>query len=362
MAENRRFVGSQRGGLMLMPVTKFCSFRWPIEQISFRFRQLNNFQSCEFSADDDNLIWVLQMVFIREAYDPNIVSAAILLHSDWKYKGCSDLFGCGRIAILNCNENEVIKCQNFNFNFTFSDPCTMIDLKAHDLAGRQFPGDKMIVRCELSYRCVRGEYSRASSDFRSSHSDFRPSYSNTAADSSATLTSDLERILKDELFTDVTISLRGKNYPLHRAFLAARSPVFKSMFSTSSNENNVVKIDNNMYRDTFDKMLLYIYTGKAEELEKWALHLLPAAEKYKLEELKQMCEETMIKDLSVTNVPLYLLKADENGAERLKENCLRFIRAKRAQFQNIRTTELWDAVKRDRPQLLEDLLAIFFYF
>ncbi|XP_065209122.1 speckle-type POZ protein-like [Planococcus citri] len=186
-----------------------------------------------------------------------------------------------------------------------------------------------------------------------------PTPTNKGPDSS--LVRDLERILKDKQFTDINFSVQGKEFKAHKAILAGRSSVFNTMFTTNTQESvaNTIKVDN-VTRETFEDMLLYIYTGKTRNLDRTAYALLPAANQFRLDELKKICEDFIIDDLCIGNVSNALILADMHGADELKERTLQYIKDNREAFRNIKSTALYHSVKAQRPDLMHDLLAIFF--
>ncbi|XP_065209106.1 speckle-type POZ protein-like [Planococcus citri] len=169
------------------------------------------------------------------------------------------------------------------------------------------------------------------------------------------LSSDLERIRIDEDFSDVTISVKGKNYPAHKLILAARSSVFKAMFKNNMQESQTNHITiTDMEQETFEEMLRYIYTGKMPNLEEWAFELLPAADKYDLKELKNACERLLLTEISAENVGKVLVLADMHNADELKAHALLFIKENSADFE----PEIWNVLTESRPGLMKDILAI----
>ncbi|XP_065204070.1 speckle-type POZ protein-like [Planococcus citri] len=170
------------------------------------------------------------------------------------------------------------------------------------------------------------------------------------------LSSDLERIRVDEDFSDVTISVKGKNYPAHKLILAARSSVFKAMFKNDMQESQTNHITiTDMEQEIFEEMLQYIYTGKMPNLHEWAFELLPAADKYDLEGLKNACERLLLTKISAENACKILVLADMHNAEELKAHALRFIKENPANFE----TEIWNVLTESRPGLMKDMLAMF---
>lgn len=78
--------------------------------------------------------------------------------------------------------------------------------------------------------------------------------------------------------------------------------------------------------DTLKEMLRFIYAGKVENLEFVASDLLYAAEKYNLPELKSICADYLIEQLSAKTVFDDIILAEECKDEDLMEKCLEFMK------------------------------------
>lgn len=122
------------------------------------------------------------------------------------------------------------------------------------------------------------------------------------------LSEDLGNLFDNEKFSDVTLSVGGREFQAHKAILAgkimtkikhgtlftlkfsywtARSPVFAAMFEHEMEErkqNRVAITD--VDHEVLKEMLRFIYTGKAPNLEKMADDLLAAADKVSLRDEK----------------------------------------------------------------------------
>jgi len=57
------------------------------------------------------------------------------------------------------------------------------------------------------------------------------------------LPDDIQKLFNDETFSDVTLAVDQATFKVHRAILAARSPVFKRMFSNEMKEKNEGIVD-----------------------------------------------------------------------------------------------------------------------
>lgn len=140
------------------------------------------------------------------------------------------------------------------------------------------------------------------------------------------LSCQLGNLLDTGLLSDVSLLADGQEYKAHKAILAARSPVFGAMFEHEMEErkNGRVEIPD-VDSDVFREMLQFIYTGKTSKLDQMAAELLAAADKYALDRLKVMCEESLCSSLSIDNVCSVLILADLHCASHLKEYAVEFV-------------------------------------
>jgi speckle-type POZ protein len=92
------------------------------------------------------------------------------------------------------------------------------------------------------------------------------------------------------------------------------------------NERSRVEIED-IESDIMLEILRFIYTGKAQNMEKLADALLSAADKYCLERLKVQCEETLCTTIDRDNVADTLILADLHSATQLRQQAIEFINA-----------------------------------
>ncbi|XP_049944361.1 protein roadkill-like [Schistocerca serialis cubense] len=93
----------------------------------------------------------------------------------------------------------------------------------------------------------------------------------------------------------VTLVAGDTRLAAHRAVLAARSPVFASIFSHGTLEATVPDMGGQLLRH----LVAYMYTLQAPQLARMAPQLLVAADKYGLSGLKAQCEQQLAAQLSV---------------------------------------------------------------
>ncbi|URE18352.1 hypothetical protein MUK42_12616 [Musa troglodytarum] len=147
------------------------------------------------------------------------------------------------------------------------------------------------------------------------------------------------QMLAEGIHTDITINAAADgSIGAHRAVLAARSPVFRSMFSHDLREKELSTVDiSDMSFEACQAFLKYIYGNfQPEEFLRHRVALLGAADKYDIADLKEACHESLLEDIDAMNVLERLHTAYLYGLPRLKGGCMRYL----VNFGKI--YEIWD--------------------
>ena len=137
---------------------------------------------------------------------------------------------------------------------------------------------------------------------------------------------DIGQLLETRKLSDVKLKVNEEIFHAHKLILAARSPVFAAMFEHEMSENaggfvDIVDADN----EVFKEMLTYIYTEQAPNLKDMAFGLLPIADKYQLDKLRDMCSVYLGNNLTAENVSDVLILADLCQCTKLKAKAIAFI-------------------------------------
>ncbi|GMH05871.1 hypothetical protein Nepgr_007711 [Nepenthes gracilis] len=135
------------------------------------------------------------------------------------------------------------------------------------------------------------------------------------------------RMLSESIHTDIVINASGGSIGAHRAVLASRSPVFRSMFSDNIRELELSAVNiSDMSLAACQALLSYIYGGiRHEEFLAHRLALLRAADKYDISDLKMACHESLLEDINIENVLERLQNASLYQLPKLKASCLRYL-------------------------------------
>ncbi|XP_060117437.1 kelch repeat and BTB domain-containing protein 4 [Heteronotia binoei] len=120
--------------------------------------------------------------------------------------------------------------------------------------------------------------------------------------------------LEDELFADVTISVEGKEFQLHRLVLSAQSCFFRSMFTSNLKEahNRVIELQD-ISESVFQLLVDYIYHGtvklRAEDLQE----TYEVADMYQLTALFEECSRFLARTVQVRNCLQIMWLADQHS-------------------------------------------------
>lgn len=137
---------------------------------------------------------------------------------------------------------------------------------------------------------------------------------------------EFEKLLTAENSTDFAIRIGTDEIRVHRAIIMTRSPVFQAMLEHEMKEkqqNFVVITD--VKHEVMKEVVRFMYTGKVEKIDKMALRLLFAAEKYCLNGLKLLCERQLQKNIKERTAIEYLKIAHLCNAVDLKSKIIQFI-------------------------------------
>jgi len=168
------------------------------------------------------------------------------------------------------------------------------------------------------------------------------------------LSTDLESAFQNKDFADVKVACGDRVFECHQFMLSARSPVFRAMFQSRMTEAQTKRVDiQDLHPDVVNDMLLYIYTGNTPNLNKVAGDLLAAADKYQLEQLKNICEERLCNSLEIGNSVGHLVLGDMYQAQQLKRMALQFV--VRNMSSVVRSRD-WRERLIDHPALMAEVM------
>ncbi|GBM11950.1 Speckle-type POZ protein B [Araneus ventricosus] len=162
------------------------------------------------------------------------------------------------------------------------------------------------------------------------------------------LNDNLKSLYDENFLCDVKLKTETRTFNSHKIILSASSSVFKSMFSRDMKEkdSSCVNIED-LSDDTINRMLLFIYTTRVEDLTWESASLLyGAADKYAILSLKNICSSYLKDNISPSNACELLLLSDFHADGDLKSAAQDYI------LKNVK-----DIIKSDGWKLLVDTNA-----
>ena len=139
----------------------------------------------------------------------------------------------------------------------------------------------------------------------------------------------LSKLLDTQSMADVIFVVRNEKIGAHSAIVVSGSPVICAMLEEDKfkeGRTKVVEVDD-IDPAIFKEVLRYLYTGKAPKLDEDDMTepLFLAADKYQIEGLKDLCEQSLIAKLNIETVVHYLAVVHLYTAPLLLEASLKFL-------------------------------------
>lgn len=165
----------------------------------------------------------------------------------------------------------------------------------------------------------------------------------------------LKELFLNEHNSDFVLKVEDREFRVHKAILAARSPVFASMFQHDMVEKNSGVVDiPDCTAESFEVFLLYLYTGCADTMSRNnVFHLYYAADKYRVDDLKEDCVEFMMSILSVETFCDVIALSLRHGESKLQKEATLFFRQN---IKEIIKTVQWQNYMSENPTHANELL------
>eukprot|EP00928_Gymnodinium_smaydae_P045391 TRINITY_DN30270_c0_g1_i1.p1 TRINITY_DN30270_c0_g1~~TRINITY_DN30270_c0_g1_i1.p1 ORF type:complete len:437 (+),score=57.16 TRINITY_DN30270_c0_g1_i1:54-1313(+) len=184
---------------------------------------------------------------------------------------------------------------------------------------------------------------------------------------------DMARLLKDAEGSDVALragvqsddAASAEPLRAHKSLLAVRSPVFRQMFYGPTGMAETAACAevslSDMDHPTASLFLEFLYTGKLDatawEDEDAVCHLLVAGHKYEVESLVEDCVSRLTSTMSEENAAERLMMADMLGIAQIQDAALEYICASHNRLAAIQSTEAFERLGQQRPQLALKIMA-----
>lgn len=321
-------------------------FTWTIESFSKRCANKESLESCTFTMGDEGeeSRWMLKAGFGTTCRNHQNQECVMLY-----FRGVSDherkLLVDFTINAVDIEGNFFPLCQTKHRIMANSlGNCFNKDA----LLERQrklLPNDSLTVNCVVTvYGCSRATLQGLPKD--------------KTVDSSFThgiLSRDLKNYFSSEFgqhHSDITLMADGQLLPAHKNMLAARSSVFRAMFSNPMLENKSGQVEiQDTKPDVLRQFLAYIYSANIPDLS-YAEELLIVADKYNVLSLKDICESHLAKGISVETFSRVLVLSSFHACQDLKRAALDFFLINSMQIMKSKD---WRELQ-SHPDLLNEVL------
>ena len=137
------------------------------------------------------------------------------------------------------------------------------------------------------------------------------------------------KIFEDQDFTDFRVVCVEKSIPCHKAFLVARSSVFKTMMESDMKEAKEATVElESCFETVALSFVKFFYTGHVDYdiLKENAIKFLDLGEKYDLARLKAITEQAMIGNLDKENMLSFFLAGDFYHGDEIRAAAKTFLR------------------------------------
>ncbi|KAJ8680832.1 hypothetical protein QAD02_016619 [Eretmocerus hayati] len=140
------------------------------------------------------------------------------------------------------------------------------------------------------------------------------------------LKTEYEHLFESGKYSDITFVINKQKLQMHKSILSTRSVVLAAMFDNNFKEKvcNTVHIEDQSF-EVMREFFRYVYCAKVNDIENYMVGLLMTANKYEVEGLKLLCEQSLIKSLKIENAVEFFDLAHRYRAKNLKSHCLKFI-------------------------------------
>ena len=144
------------------------------------------------------------------------------------------------------------------------------------------------------------------------------------------LTDRLEILRNNERFCDVIVEVKGKEFKVHKAVLAAASPFFLTLLESNMRESNehLIKVElEEATASIMEDVLKYVYTGNVSVTEESAHNLIATAGYLLLPGLKSLACDFLKGILATENCVFNYYFAERYQCMNLMEECRELIKS-----------------------------------
>uniref|UniRef100_A0A669B8T9 Kelch-like family member 24b n=1 Tax=Oreochromis niloticus TaxID=8128 RepID=A0A669B8T9_ORENI len=163
------------------------------------------------------------------------------------------------------------------------------------------------------------------------------------------------------LFTDVVISVQGREFPCHRAVLSACSSYFRAMFCNDHRESREMLVEiNGILAEAMESFLNYVYTGRAKITTENVQFLFETASLFQITTLRDACAKFLEDQLDPCNCLGIQRFAEAHSLKQLASRCQSYALANfsevalHEEFLDLRKEELEEYINSDELSVCKE--------
>lgn len=137
---------------------------------------------------------------------------------------------------------------------------------------------------------------------------------------------DLGTFLNEPLYSDIIFEMdSGEEFFGHRIILS-RCAFFRAMFESDMAERTKTRIQiKDVPKDVFALVLGYLYSDELKESQVDMMALFSAADRFGIDRLKRICEQSILSTMTIENACGILQAADMASAQLLRKKSIEYI-------------------------------------
>ena len=157
--------------------------------------------------------------------------------------------------------------------------------------------------------------------------------------------------------TDAALVCQGQEFHCHRFMLAARSDVFKAMFSVDMREaqNGKVDLSDATSPEVIKQFLMFVYTDDFDDKSfSTVSQLLPLAEQYNVKRLSSLCGQCLLQNMTEENVSEIAVIGELYKVNLLRGKAIEYI----SQYpERVMRTQGWQKLLKEAPDVCSDIIC-----
>ncbi|KAK1790941.1 hypothetical protein P4O66_014783 [Electrophorus voltai] len=175
-----------------------------------------------------------------------------------------------------------------------------------------------------------------------------------AASHGETLLQVLDEFRASQTFTDVVVSVQGREFPCHRAVLSACSVYFRAMFCNDHRESRATLVEiNGIQAGAMETFLQYVYSGRACITTHNVQYLFEASSLFQIAALRDACASFLEEQMDPCNCLGLQRFADTHSLKQLAARCRAYALhnfpevAQHEEFLDLQQEELEEHIAND---------------